>query len=54
LCTERLDRGVPLLTVRTDVSEWGLKEYKRKGFLLGWFVELVVPVPEIFVLPWLL
>ncbi len=41
----------PLLTVETEVNEWGLKEYKRKGPSLAWFVGLVVPVQEIFVLP---
>ncbi len=30
---------------------WGLKEYKWKGSFLAWFVGLVVPLQEIFVLP---
>ncbi len=29
-------------------------EYKSRGTFLGWFVGLVMPVPEIFILPWLL
>jgi hypothetical protein len=44
--------GWPLLTVETEVNgEWGFKEFKS---FLGWFVGLVVPVQEMFVLPWLL
>jgi hypothetical protein len=38
------DKERPLLTV----------EYKRKGSFLGWFVGLVMPIQEIFVLPWLI
>ncbi len=34
-------------------GEWELKEYKWKGSFLGCSVRLVVPVQEIFVLPWL-
>jgi hypothetical protein len=34
--------------------EWGLTENKWKWSFLGWFVRLVPPVQEIFVLPWLL
>ncbi len=39
--------GWSLLTVETAWGEWGLKEYKWKG----WFVGLVVPVQEILVRP---
>ncbi len=35
-------------------GKWGLKEYIWTGSLLGWFAGLVMPVQEIFVLPWLL
>ncbi len=47
-------RGVawPLLTVKR--RQMGLKEYKWKGSFLGWFIGLVVPLQEIFILPWLL
>jgi hypothetical protein len=34
-------------------GEWGLKEYKWKVPFLGWFVGLVIPVQETFILPWL-
>jgi|688.fasta_scaffold869275_1 hypothetical protein len=37
-----------------SLRQWGPKEYIGKGSYLGWFVELVVSVQEIFVLPWLL
>ncbi len=43
--------GWPLLTVETEVN-WDSKS--TKGSSLGWFVGLVVPVQEIFVLRWLL
>jgi hypothetical protein len=36
------------------VGRWGLKKYKWMESFLGWFVGLVVPVQENFVLPWLL
>ncbi len=35
-------------------GEWELKDYNRKGTFLGWFVGLVVPMQETFILPWLL
>ncbi len=35
-------------------GEWELKEYTWKGSFLGWFVGLVVPVQEFFILLWLL
>ncbi len=31
-------------------GKWGLTEYKWKGYFLGWFVGLAVPVQEIFIL----
>jgi hypothetical protein len=46
-----------LLTVETEVivdSKCAKERCKRKGFFLGWFAGLVVPIQEIFVLPWLL
>ncbi len=42
--------GWPLLTVETEVNG-GLKEYQGKGSFLGWFIGVVLPVQEIFVLP---
>jgi hypothetical protein len=45
--------GWPLLTVETDVNG-DSKSTNEKRSILGWFVGLVVPVREIFVLPWLL
>ncbi len=35
-------------------GEWWLEDYKWKRSFLGWFFGLVMPVQEIFVLPWLL
>ncbi len=45
--------GWVLLTIE-NWGEWGLKEYEWKGSFLGWFVGLVGPIQQIFVLPWLL
>jgi hypothetical protein len=42
----------PLLTVETEANKDS--QDNGKGSFLGWFVGLVVPVQEIFVLPWLL
>ncbi len=39
--------GWPLLTVETEVNG-SSKRTNEKGFFLGWFVGLVVPVQEIF------
>ncbi len=44
--------GWPLLTVETEVT--GESSNERGPYWLGWFVGPVVPVQEIFVLPWLL
>jgi hypothetical protein len=46
---ERLESGGPCWLLK--MSEWGLKEYKWKVSVLGWFFGLFVPVQEIFVLP---
>jgi hypothetical protein len=45
--------GWPQLTVETEVNG-DSKSTNERGSFLGWFVGLVVPVQEIFVLPWLL
>jgi hypothetical protein len=45
--------GWPLLTVEIEVNG-DPKSTNERGLSLGWFVWLVVPVQEIFVLPWLL
>jgi hypothetical protein len=45
--------GWPLLTVETQVN-WDSKSTNERGPFLWWVVRLVVPVKEIFVLPWLL
>jgi hypothetical protein len=50
---ERLERGSPLLTVKTEVNG-DSKRRNDRGSFLGWFVGLIVPVQEIFVLHWLL
>jgi hypothetical protein len=41
----------PPLTAETGVNG-DSKSTNDKGSFLGWFVGLVVPVQEIFVLPW--
>jgi hypothetical protein len=46
---QRDKEGWPLLTFETEVNG-----VQMKGVLLGWFISLVVPVQEIFVLSWLL
>jgi hypothetical protein len=49
---ERQERGAPADC--WNWGKWGLREYiMLKGSYLGWFVGIVVPVQEIFVLPWL-
>ncbi len=45
--------GWPLLTVETEANG-GSRSTLLKGSFLGWFVGIVVPVQEIFVLAWLL
>ena len=45
--------GWPQLTVETEVNG-DSKSTNERGSFLGWFVGLVVPVQEIFVLPWLI
>jgi hypothetical protein len=45
--------GWPLRTVETEANG-GLMEYKWRLSFLGWFARIVVPVWEIFILPWLL
>jgi hypothetical protein len=52
-CDKRDKRGWPLLTVETEANG-DSKSTNERGSFLGWFVGLVVPVQEIFVLPWLL
>ncbi len=42
-----------LLTVATEANRDPRSTYER-GPSLGWFVELILSVQEIFVLPWLL
>jgi hypothetical protein len=49
---ERLERCGPCWLLKQ--GKRGHKEYKLKGSFLSWLVGLVVPVQEIFVLPWLL
>jgi hypothetical protein len=46
--------SVPLLIVETEVNSTQRGKMKGLGSILGWLVGLVVPVLEIFVLPWLL
>jgi hypothetical protein len=43
--------GWPLLTVETEANGES-RSTILKGSFLGWLVGLVVPVQEIFVLPW--
>ncbi len=52
--TERLERGGPCGLLKLRQME--TKEYTahERGSFFGWFVELIVPVQKIFVLPWLL
>ncbi len=47
IITRVTGEGWPLLAVE-NWDEWGLKEYTLKGPFLDWFVELVLPVQEIF------
>jgi len=46
-------KGWPLLTIETEANG-DLLKYKWRLSFLGWFARLVVPVWEIFFLPWLL
>ncbi len=45
--------GWPLLTVETE-KNGNAKSTNKRGPSFGWFVGLVVPVQETFILPWLL
>ncbi len=45
--------GWPLLTVETEVNEDSKSTNEREGSFLGWFIGLIVPEQDIFVLPWL-
>jgi hypothetical protein len=51
--TKENKEGWPLLTLETEANGDLRGTYKRGSFLC-WFVGLVTPVQEIFVLPWLL
>ncbi len=57
---ERLVRDGPCWRLNGNLKSTNKKEdgdsksTNKKGFFLGWFVGLVMPVQEIFVLPWLL
>jgi hypothetical protein len=50
---ERGGEGWTLLTVETEVNG-DSKSTNEKTSFLDWFVGFVLPVQEIFVLPWLL
>ncbi len=47
-------KGWPLLTVETEMNGDSKSTNGREGSFLGWFVGLVVPVQDTFILPWLL
>jgi hypothetical protein len=51
---ERLERGRPLLIVETKVNVDSKSTNERGPSLVAWFNGLVVPIQEMFVLPWLL
>ncbi len=51
--TRETKEGWPLLTVETQVNG-DSKSTNTKEFFRGWFVGLVMPVQETFILPWLL
>jgi len=50
---ETREGWAPADYVETEVNG-GLKEDKQKGFYLGCFVGVLLPVQEILFLPWLL
>ncbi len=43
----------PLLTVETEVNGDSKSTNEREGSFLDWFIGLIVPEQDIFVLPWL-
>ncbi len=46
--------GWPLLTVDAKVNGDSRSTNERGPSILGWFIRFVVPVQDIFALPWLL
>jgi hypothetical protein len=43
--------GWPLVTIKIEVN--GDLKSTKEAYFIGWFVGLVVPIQEIFVLPWM-